>query len=132
MVVFFQVINFFDKLPCICEKQYAFEMPHQILDGDVIRNPFKCVICNSKKEKKWCWAIWNACIIMCLVQNKEKAYFTSLNYHKSLIFIPQLQNRVSCLPQLSKPFVLPPLTISLAVFAFFFIVFSFLSLCSLN
>ena len=39
---------------------------------------------------------------------EEKVYFASLNYCKSLIFLSQLQNRISTLPQLSKPFIFPP------------------------
>jgi hypothetical protein len=39
---------------------------------------------------------------------KEKIYFTSLNYSKSLVFLSKLENRVNHLPQLLKPFVLPP------------------------
>jgi len=52
--------------------------------------------------------------------HKEKVY-----YHKSLIFLLQLQNRVSSLPELLKSFVLPPSAVLEAVFTFFSYISSF-------
>ena len=40
----------------------------------------------------------------------KKVYFTSLNYPQSLVFLPELQNRVNHLPQLLKLSILPPWT----------------------
>ena len=46
---------------------------------------------------------------------KENDYFSFFNYRKSQFFVPQLQNRLSSLSQLSKSFVLPPSAILQAV-----------------
>ena len=39
---------------------------------------------------------------------KEKVHVTSLNFRESPFFFLKLQNRTKHLPQLSKPFILPP------------------------
>jgi hypothetical protein len=38
----------------------------------------------------------------------KKICFTSSNYHESLVFLPQLRNRILHLPQLFKSCILPP------------------------
>ena len=56
---------------------------------------------------------------------KEKVYFIPMNYPRSLVFLPKLENRVSHLPQLLKPFILPPLLdyrwFSKAILSFFYL-----------
>jgi hypothetical protein len=46
MVVFFQVINFLTNYHVYVKSIYAFEMPDQICNGDVL--------CNPNKKKKCC------------------------------------------------------------------------------
>jgi hypothetical protein len=43
-----------------------------------------------------------------LNSQKEKVHITSLNFRESPLFLPKLQNRAKHLPQLLKPFILPP------------------------
>ena len=51
--------------------------------------------------------------------NKEKVYFTTINYCAGLIFNLDVQNQKSCNLQLSKPFGFQPYHCSRAVFPFF-------------
>ena len=39
---------------------------------------------------------------------KKKVHITSLNFCESPLFLPKFQNLTKYLPQLLKPFILPP------------------------
>jgi hypothetical protein len=49
-------------------------------------------------------------ILILAMNKKEKIYVTSLNFHESPLFLSKLQNWAKHLPQLLKPFILPPLS----------------------
>jgi hypothetical protein len=56
----------------------------------------------------------------------EKVHITSLNFRESPLFLPELQNWAKYLPQLLKPFILPPCPVISSFegdFIFFFFIY---------
>ena len=53
---------------------------------------------------------------------KRKVYIISLNFHESSFFLSELQNRIKHIPQLLKPFILPP-WLGYKRFCFFFFIY---------
>jgi hypothetical protein len=72
---------------------------------------FCMVTLNSHVRSCWnpavVWAKWTNRLALLWVM-EEKVQITSLNFRESPLFLPELSNRTKHLPQLLKPFILPP------------------------
>ena len=83
------------------------------------------------KASLWPIGPWIICdhhlmVICCGVFRPEKVHIIFLNFYESLFFLPELENWVNHLPELLKPFILPPWLVISSFqrrFVFFFFIY---------